>query len=67
MRPEEKILKVLKVIQAKADISPGDAVLDYRAGHEDFDLLAADEIAILNKLVEEKVIKVEDNFASEYI
>jgi hypothetical protein len=67
MTAEEKIFKVLEKIKSKADIAPAGAIFDYRAGWEVSGLGAEDEILILNKLAEDGVINVIDNFASEYI
>lgn len=66
MTAEEKIFKVLERIKAKADIAPTGTVFDYRAGWEINELGAEDEILILNKLAEDGVIDVVDNFANEY-
>ena len=66
MKPEEKIYIVLERIKGKADISPKDSVLDYRAGWEADDLTAADEIMILNKLAEEGIIEVVNNYSSDF-
>jgi hypothetical protein len=67
MKPEEKIIKVIERIMGKMEVAPKGAVLDYRAGWEVDELSAEDEIMILNKLSEEGIIEVVDNFSSEYI
>jgi hypothetical protein len=67
MTSEEKIYKVLEKIKAKIDIAPIDSVIDYRAGEEVNKLSASDEILILNKLSDEGVIEIIDNFTSDYI
>jgi len=67
MTPEEKIYKVLEKIKEKASIASLGAVLDYRAGKEKVELTPSDEIMILNKLADEGIIEVVDNFSSEYI
>ena len=67
MTSDEKILKVLEHIKGKTDIAPRGSTVDYRAGNEVYDLNSEDEILILNKLEEENIIEVVDNFASEYI
>lgn len=65
MKAEEKIYKVLERIKSKTDLAPVGSVIDYRAGWEINDLGAEEEILILNKLVEDGVIEVTQNFAYE--
>ena len=67
MKAEEKIYKVLEKIKSKIDLAPVGSIIDYRAGWEINELGAEDEILILNKLAEDGVIEVIDNFANEYI
>ena len=67
MKSEEKIYKVLERIKGKADIAPKDSIIGYRAGEEVNELSAEDEIMILNKLADEGIIEVIDNFAGDYI
>lgn len=67
MKPQEKIYKVLEILKEKSELSPKGAVIEYRAGEETFHLNADEEIMILNKLADEGVIEVVDNFAGEYI
>lgn len=64
---EEKIYKVLEKIKGKMDIAPVGSVIDYRAGREMSEIRAEEEIMILNKLADEGVIEVVDNFVSDYI
>jgi hypothetical protein len=66
MKSEEKIQKVLERIKEKVDIAPSGSVVDYRAGWEINELGAEDEIMILNKLADEGVIDVVDNYSSDY-
>ncbi|PJE74024.1 MAG: hypothetical protein COV01_02870 [Candidatus Taylorbacteria bacterium CG10_big_fil_rev_8_21_14_0_10_41_48] len=67
MKTQEKIYKVLEILKEKSELSPKGAVIDYRAGEETSDLNADEEIMILNKLADEKVIEVVSNFAGDYI
>jgi len=67
MTSEEKIFKVLDIIKNKMDLAPVYTTLGYRAGEETSELNAEDEILILNKLAEEGIIEVTDNYASDYI
>ncbi|OGZ24045.1 MAG: hypothetical protein A3A08_01370 [Candidatus Nealsonbacteria bacterium RIFCSPLOWO2_01_FULL_41_9] len=67
MTSEEKIYKVLECIKSKADISPQGDIIEYRAGWEDNELQEEEEIMILNKLSEEDIIEVINNFTSDYI
>ena len=66
MTPAQKIFKVMSCIKHKSELSPEGAVIEYRAGYEDHELFAGDEIMILNKLSEEGVIEVTNNYSSEY-
>lgn len=65
MTSEEKIIKVMKSLKNKNDISPKDSVLRYYAGREGNGLDGKDEILILNKLSEDGLIEVIDNYSSE--
>ena len=67
MKSGEKIFKVLERIKGKTDIAPVGSVIDYRAGWEVDELGAEDEIMILNKLAEEGVIEVVNNYSSDHI
>jgi len=67
MDSKEKIFAVLKRIKGKVEISPDGATLDYRAGEEIDELSTQDEIMILNKLEEDGIIEVVQNYASDYI
>lgn len=67
MKAEEKIYKVLEKIKSKTDLAPGGSVIDYRAGWEVDELGAEEEILILNKLVEDGIIEVTQNFENEYM
>ncbi|MDD4290053.1 MAG: hypothetical protein PHH83_02125 [Patescibacteria group bacterium] len=67
MTSEEKIFKVLDAIKSKMDLAPKDSVLNYRAGEEVFNISAADQILILNKLADEGIIEVIKNYASDFI
>jgi len=67
MSPEEKIYKVLRRIKEKVDISPANSIVNYRAGEEVNVLGTEDEIMILNKLADERIITVVQNFASDFI
>jgi hypothetical protein len=67
MKAEEKIYKVLERIKSKTDLAPVGSVIDYRAGWEINELGAEEEILILNKLAEDGIIEVTQNFANEYM
>lgn len=67
MKAEEKIYKVLERIKSKTDLAPVGSVIDYRAGWEVNELGAEEEILILNKLTEDGIIEVTQNFANEYM
>ena len=67
MKSEEKIYKVLERIKSKTDLAPAKSVIIYRAGQEISELGVEEEILILNKLSEEGVIEVTQNFANEYM
>jgi hypothetical protein len=67
MTSEEKIYYVLKRIKEKIDISPKDAVIEYRAGEEIVELGSEEQIMILNKLANEEIVEVISNLESDYI
>lgn len=67
MKAEEKIYKVLERIKSKTDLAPVGSVIVYRAGWEVNELGAEEEILILNKLAEDGIIEVTENFANEYM
>jgi len=67
MKAEEKIYKVLERIKSKTDLAPVGCVIEYRAGWEINELGAEEEILILNKLAEDGIIEVTQNFANEYM
>jgi len=65
MTSDEKIMRVMKSLKNKNDISPKNSVLRYYAGRERNGLDGSDEILILNKLSEDGLIEVVGNFSSE--
>lgn len=67
MTSEDKIFKVLAVIKDKIDLAPKGAVLNYRAGEERLDFSVADEILIINKLADQGIIEVKENYPSDFI
>lgn len=67
MKAEEKIYLVLEKIKSKTDLAPTNSAVEYRAGWEVNELGVEDEIMILNKLADDGIIQVIDNYASEYI
>lgn len=67
MKPEEKIFIVMDRIKQKIDISPVGDRINYRAGEEETELSVQEEISILNKLHDEGVISIEDNYGSDFI
>lgn len=64
---KQKILKVLEHIKNRSDISPPNVVIKYYAGETINELSTDEEIRILNKLADEKIIKVVGNFGSDSI
>lgn len=67
MKSEEKIFIVLQTIKNKIDLAPTGSIINYRAGMEGNKLATEDEVLILNKLANENIIEVIDNFGSETI
>jgi len=67
MDSEKKIFKVFETIKEKIDISPADSVITYLAGREKNGLGVREEIMILNKLYDEGIIDVVNNFSNEAI
>lgn len=65
MKSEQKIYKVLERIKDKIDLAPVGSVVNYRAGWEVNELTVEDEVMILNKLFEEGIIEVVDNFGDD--
>lgn len=56
----------MELIKGKSDIAPSRSALDYRAGWENSEVDAEDEIMILNKLADEGIIDVVNNYSLEY-
>ncbi len=67
MKAEEKIYKVLEKIKSKIDLAPTGSTINYRAGLEINELGTEEEILILNKLADDGIIEVTQNFANEYM
>ena len=67
MSPKEKIYKTMFVLKEKYELSPRGTTIRFYAGKEGSGISVRDEILILNKLETEGVIKIVDNFSSEYI
>jgi hypothetical protein len=63
----EKIYRVAKILQHKAELAPDGATIMYSAGIENSGLRVEEEIMILNRLEAEGVIEVVDNYSSEWI
>jgi len=67
MGTNDKIYNILKTLKDKSLLSSSGNKIFYTAGREGLDnLTIKEEISILNKLESEGIIKIINNFSSEY-